>query len=284
MSGRGSRGRVPGHGGGREGPGQVRQAVPGFCRCDHAVGADEDGQCRVARQAPQARGPSVTGEIDVDPAGVCVRAGWSGGSCAGCCLADPDEDEAVPAAEARQSGVGPPGGQHGGASGQDRVQPDGGAVTGGDQRVGDQAAGPQRGGGAGRAEMPRDWLQGAGLQPGRGGGAHGLADAVAADGGGQGDPADGGGPVLAAGHRPADPDGLLDQGPGVRAAFGLVAGQQAALARPVSTCASFQARLSASRSPAARPWPMNGGVRCAASPSRKMRPAWKRDARRARKV
>ena len=73
----------------------------------------------------------------------------------------------------------------------------------------------------------RAWLQGAGLQPGRGGGAHGLADAVAADGRGQGDPPDRGGAVLAAGHRPADPDGLFHQGPGVRAAFGLVAGEQA---------------------------------------------------------
>ena len=55
-------------------------------------------------------------------------------------------------------------------------------------------------------------------------------------------------------------------------------------ARPVSTWASFQARLSASRSPAARPWPMNGGVRWAASPSRKTRPVWKGDASRARNV
>ena len=47
----------------------------------------------------------------------------------------------------------------------------------------------------------------------------------------------------------------------------------AAAARSVSTWASFQARLSASRSPPARPWPMNGGVRWAASPSRKIRPA-----------
>ena len=53
---------------------------------------------------------------------------------------------------------------------------------------------------------------------------------------------------------------------------------------PVSTCAIFQARLSASRSPAPRPWPMNGGVRWAASPSRNTRPAWKRVASRARKV
>ena len=101
------------------------------------------------------------------------------------------------------------------------------AVGGGYQRVGDQAAGPQRSGNAGRQEVPRGWLQGAGFEPGGGGGAHELADAVVADGGGQGDPADGGGAVLAAGHRPADPDGLFDQRPGVRAAFGLITGQQA---------------------------------------------------------
>ena len=226
MSGRGSRGRVPGHGSGRDSPGQARQPEPGLDRRDHAVRAHDDGQRRVARQAPQARGPSVTGEMDVDPAGVCVRVGSSVGSCAGCRVADPHEDEAVPAAEICQCGVGPACGQHGGASGQDRVQPNGGAISGGDQRVGDQAAGPQRGGDAGREEVPRGVLQGAGLQPGRGGGAHGLADAVAADDGGQGDPADGGGLVLAAGHRPADPDGLFHHGFGVRAAFGLIAGQQ----------------------------------------------------------
>ena len=81
-------------------------------------------------------------------------------------------------------------------------------------------------GNAGREEAPRGWLQGAGLEPRGGGGAHGLADAVAADRGGQGDPADGGGAVLAAGHRPADPDGLFHQGLGVRAAFGVVGGEQ----------------------------------------------------------
>jgi hypothetical protein len=51
--------------------------------------------------------------------------------------------------------------------------------------------------------------KGADLEPRGGGGAHGLADAVAADGSGQGDPADGGGPVLAAGHSPADLDGFF---------------------------------------------------------------------------
>ena len=117
-------------------------------------------------------------------------------------------------------------GQHGGASGQDRVQPDRRAVVGGHQRVGEQAAGPQRGGDAGREEAPRGVLQGAGLQPRRRGGAHGLADPLAADRRGQGDPADGGGAVLAAGHRPADPDGLFHQGRGVRAAFAVVGVEQ----------------------------------------------------------
>ena len=93
------------------------------------------------------------------------------------------------------------------------------------QRVWDQAAGAQDGGDAGRQEA-RGGLQGAGFQPGRGGGGHGLADVFAADGRGQGDPADGGGPVLAAGHRPANPDGLFHHGPGVRAAFGVVRGEQ----------------------------------------------------------
>ena len=200
-----------------------RYAGPG--RRDHAVGADDDGQRRVGRQGLQASGRRVAGEADVDPPGVLLGSGSAGGAGAGC-AADPDQDEAVAAAEACQCGVGASCGQHGGAPGQDGVQPDGRAVTGGHQRVGDQAAGPQRGGDAGRQEAPRRALQGAGLQPRRRGGGHGLADVFAADGRGQGDPADGGGPVLAAGHRPADPDGLFDHGPGVRAAFGVVAGEQ----------------------------------------------------------
>ena len=177
-----------------------------------------------AARARRPAGARVAGETDVDPAGVLLGArSWrrAGPGCA-----DPRQDQAVPAAETGQSGVGASCGQHGGASGQDGVQPDRRAVAGGHQRVGDQAADPQRGGNAGREEAPRGWLQGAGRQARGGGGAHGLADAVAADRGGQGDPADGGGAVLPAGHRPADPDGLFDQGPGVRAAFGLVAGQQ----------------------------------------------------------
>src|SRR6185312_469801 len=169
-------------------------------------------------------GRGVAGETDVDPAGVLLGGRFWGRAGPGC--ADPHQDEAVPAAEIGESGVGTSCGQHGGASGQDGVQPDRRAVAGGYQRVGDQAAGPQRGGNAGREEAPRGWLQGAGRQARGRGGAHGLADAVAADRGGQGDPADGGGAVLPAGHRPADPDGLFYQGPGVRAAFGLVTGQQ----------------------------------------------------------
>ena len=145
MSGRGSRGRVPGHGGGRDSPGQARQPEPGLDRRDQAVRAHDDGQSGVGRQGLQAGGPCVAGEADVDPAGVRVRAGSSLGAW---CAADPHQDQAVPAAEVHQVGAGPLGGQHGGASGQDRVQPDGGAVSGGDQRVGDQAAGPQRGGAA----------------------------------------------------------------------------------------------------------------------------------------
>ena len=118
------------------------------------------------------------------------------------------------AAEIGQSGAGASCGQHGGASGQDGVQPDRRSVAGGHQRVGDQAADPQRRGNAGREEAPRRWLQGAGLEPRGGCGAHSLADAVAADRGGQGYPADGGGadyrflaPTLAqAGYRVANAD------------------------------------------------------------------------------
>src|SRR5271165_6472088 len=108
----------------------------------------------------------------------------------------------MPTAEGRQLGAGALGSQHGGASGQDSVQPDRYVVTGGGhQRVGNQAAGPQDGGDAGRDKMLRRVVQGAGRQRWRGGGGDGLADALATDGGGEGDPADGGGPVLAAGHR-----------------------------------------------------------------------------------
>ena len=227
MSGGGRRGRALRAGGGRDGPGRARQPGPGPYRRDHAVRADEDGQRRVGYQGAHAGGRGVAGETDVDPAGVALGARFWGRAGPGC--ADPRQDQAVPVAEIGQSGAGASCGQHGGLSGQDGVQPDRHAVTGGDQRVGDQAADPQRGGNAGREEAPRGPLQGTSLEPWGGRGAHGLADAVAADRGGQGDPADGGGPVLAAGHRPADPDGLFYQGPGVRAAFGLVAVQQVLL-------------------------------------------------------
>ena len=230
MSGRGRRGRAFRPGGGRDVPGQARPPAPGPDRRHHAVRADQDGQRRVGHQGAQARGRCVAGETDVDPAGVLPGARSCGGAGPGC-AADPRQDQAVPAAETGQSGVGASCGQHGGASGQDGVQPDRRAVAGGHQRVGDQAAGPQRGGNAGREEAPRGWLQGAGRQARGGGGAHGLADAVAADRGGQGDPADGGGAVLPAGHRPADPDGLFHQGRGVRAAFAVVA-CRAGLPRP----------------------------------------------------
>ncbi len=176
----------PAAGTGRDVPGQVWLPGPGFCRGDHAVGADDDGQRRVGHQGPYGRRWCVAGEMGVDPAGVLPGARFWGGAGAGC-AADPRQDEGVPAAEIRQSGVGAARGQHGGASGQDRVQPDGGSVACAHQRVGDQAAGPQRGGDAGRQKAPRGVLQGAGLQPRRRGGAHELADAVAADGGG--DPA-----------------------------------------------------------------------------------------------
>jgi hypothetical protein len=128
MSWRVSRDRRPAAGRGRDGPGQPRQPAPGLHRRDHAVGAHDDGQRRLGRQdrqGPQAGGPSVTGEMDVDPARAWVRGGPAGCS-GGVCAADPDQEEAVAAAEICQCGVGPACGQHGGASGQDRVQPDGG--------------------------------------------------------------------------------------------------------------------------------------------------------------
>ena len=208
-------------GGGRDVPGQARATGPGPYRGHHPVRADEDGQRRVGDQGAQARGRCVAGETDVDPADAPLGAGRLGPGCA-----DPRQDQAVPAAEPGQSGVGASCGQHGGVSGQDGVQPGRRAVAGGHQRVGEQAAGPQRGGDARAEGPPRGVLQGAGLEPRGGGGAHGLADAVAADRGGQGDPAGGGGLVLPAGHRPADPDGFFHQGCGVRAAFAVVGVEQ----------------------------------------------------------
>ena len=138
-----------------------------------------------ATRARRPAGGASSAKTDVDPAGVLLGARRFGPGCA-----DPRQDQAVPTAEIGQCRVGASCGQHDGASGQDGVQPDWRAVAGGDQRVGDQAAGPQRGGNAGREEAPRGWLQGAGLELRGGRGAHGLADAVAADRGGQGDPAE----------------------------------------------------------------------------------------------
>ena len=205
-------------------PRQLWPPRPGLHRRDHAVRPDDDGQCRVADEGLQGGAPVVAGEPDVRPSSVGVRTGLP------LVLvprrpADPGQQKAVPAAEVRQFAVRLPRGQHGHPAGQDRVEPDRWTVTRAHQRVGDQAAAPQCGRGAGREEAPRGVLHGAGLEPWCGGGGHGLADAVAADGGGQRDPADSGGPVLASGHRPADPDGLFHHGPGVRAAFGVVAGE-----------------------------------------------------------
>jgi hypothetical protein len=206
-------------------PRQLWPPGPELHRRDHAVRPDDDGQCRVADESLQGGAPLVAGEPDVRPASLDVRAGLSlvpgpGGA------ADPDQQKAVPAAEVRQFSVGLPRGQHSRASGQDRVQPDRRPITGVHERVEDQAAGPQRGRGAGREEAPRGVLQGAGFEPWCRGGGDGLADGVAADGGGQRDPADGGAPVLAPGHGPADHDGLFDHDPRVRAPFGVIAGQQ----------------------------------------------------------
>jgi hypothetical protein len=200
--------------------------VPAFHRRDHAVRAHDDRQRRVGRQDLQTSSPPVGCEADVDAVGIWVGSGLPRVSGVGCCVADLHEDKAVPVAEADQFGVGPPPGQHGSPAGQDGVQPDRSAVTGGDERVRDQPARPQRGGDAGEEREPRGVLQGAGLQPWRRGGGHGVAEAGAAHGGGEGDPSDGGGPVLAAGHRPPDLDGLLDHGAGVRAALGVVGREQ----------------------------------------------------------
>ena len=48
---------------------------------------------------------------------------------------------------------------------------------------------------------------------------------------------------------------------------GSIVSSSRAEARPRSTRSSFQARLAASRRPEHSPWPRNGGVRCAASPT-----------------
>ena len=131
----------------------------------------------------------------------------------------------MPAAQVHEGVLGRARGQHRGPSGQDRVQPDRRPVSQVHQRVGDQTADAQRGRAA-RRPPPGRRLEGSGLQPGCRGGGHGVAEAGAADGRGQRDPAHGGRAVLAAGHRPANQDGLLHHGPGVRAPLGVVAGEQ----------------------------------------------------------
>ena len=55
----------------------------------------------------------------------------------------------------------------------------------------------------------------------------------------------------------------------------------ASSARPRCTRSSFQARLSASRNPELIPCPMNGGITCAASPARMIRPERHRSAEHA---
>jgi hypothetical protein len=107
--------------------------------------------------------------VDVDPIGVRVRASSRRYADA----ADPHQGQAVPVAIIGQFGVRLPRGQLGGASGQDRVQPDRRAVAGGHQGVGDQAVGSR--GGHADAPASRDVLQGAGPQAGRRGGTHGHA-------------------------------------------------------------------------------------------------------------
>ena len=69
----------------------------------------------------------------------------------------------------------------------------------------------------------------------------------------------------------------------MRPALGVIAVEQLGLGATAEP-AIFQLRLSASRSPAPSPWPMNGGVRWASSPSRNARPARKAGATRARNV
>jgi GNAT superfamily N-acetyltransferase len=131
---RGSRCRIPGHGTGRDVPGQARQPVPELHSGHHAIRAHDDGQRRVGHQGPHARGRCVASETDVDPVGVLPGARSCGGTGPGC-AADPHQDQAVPTAEIGQSGAGAPRGQHGGASGQDRVQPPDGLVRSASDRA-----------------------------------------------------------------------------------------------------------------------------------------------------
>ena len=160
------------------------------------------------------------------------------------------------------------------------------AVAGGHQRVGDQAAGPQRGGNAGRQKAPRELLQGAGLEPRRGRGAHGLADAVAADRGGPRRPGRCGGrrrPGPGRRSSPSRPGRPFLSGPGRAGGVrprswpagpgpagehvGELPGQVVRVAQPGRQALADERR---------------GEVR--ESPSRKTRPVWKRDASRARNV
>jgi len=122
-------------------PRQPRHPGPGLHGRDHAVRPDDDAERWVAGERLHGGGPLVAGETDAGPPGPCARAGL--------CLvpglgwpADPHQQKVVPAAEVRQDRLRLPRGQHRRPSRQDRVQPDGRAVTGGHQRIGDQAAGP----------------------------------------------------------------------------------------------------------------------------------------------
>ena len=181
-----------------------------------------------------------------------VRLGARSWGCAGPGCADPHQDQAVLAAETGQCGVGASCGQHGGASGQDGVQPDRWAVTGGHQRVGDRAAGPQRGGmpegrsaagmGAGRgpearvAVEPMAWQ----METLRTAAARAIRRTAAA----RSCP-----PVIAQPTRTAFFTRAVACG---RRSLSYVSSRSSP-ARPVKSWASFQARLSASRSPPARP-------------------------------
>jgi hypothetical protein len=122
-------------------PRQPWHPGPGHHGGDHAIRPDDDAERRVVDERLQGGALPVAGEADAGPSGLCVPAGlclvpspgWPG---------DLEQQKVVPAAEVRQGRLRLPRGQHRRASRQDRVQPDGWAVTGRYQRVGDQAAGP----------------------------------------------------------------------------------------------------------------------------------------------
>ncbi len=88
----------------------------------------------------------------------------------------------------------------------------------------------------------------------------------------------------ACGHRQPMLSAIADHEASVRFSLLFVGVQDGGGRPPSRTRASFQARFIASRNPAPMPWPMNGGVRWAASPSRKMLPRRHRSAIWARKV